>query len=147
MPNISVRRVNEAAVLPAQLQEEMQSYSENLKQRAYALFLARGGGPGRDLEDWLQAERELIPETQLDERDREFQARINVSGLEPKNIEVIVTPNAILLEAPREARLLQRLELPAPIDPDRVTAKLDKGILQVNAYKMTQGTLAAGQAG
>ncbi len=28
-------------------------------QRAYELYLARGGQDGRDLEDWLTAEREL----------------------------------------------------------------------------------------
>ena len=28
-------------------------------QRAYELYLARGGEDGRDLEDWLTAEREL----------------------------------------------------------------------------------------
>lgn len=27
--------------------------------RAYALYLERGGDDGRDLDDWLQAEREL----------------------------------------------------------------------------------------
>jgi NADPH:quinone reductase-like Zn-dependent oxidoreductase len=30
--------------------------------RAYELYLARGGQPGRELEDWLQAERELAVE-------------------------------------------------------------------------------------
>jgi outer membrane protein TolC len=30
-----------------------------LAQRAYDLYLARGGQDGRDLEDWLTAEREL----------------------------------------------------------------------------------------
>jgi len=32
---------------------------EEIAQRAYAAYLARGGGHGRDLEDSLQAEREL----------------------------------------------------------------------------------------
>jgi len=32
-------------------------------QRAYALYLARGGEDGRDLEDWLTAERELRERT------------------------------------------------------------------------------------
>jgi hypothetical protein len=27
--------------------------------RAYELYLARGGNDGRDLDDWLEAEREL----------------------------------------------------------------------------------------
>jgi len=30
--------------------------------RAYELYLARGAQPGRELEDWLQAERELTAE-------------------------------------------------------------------------------------
>jgi Protein of unknown function (DUF2934) len=32
---------------------------EQIQQRAYEIFLARGDQPGSDLEDWLQAEREL----------------------------------------------------------------------------------------
>jgi hypothetical protein len=33
-----------------------------IKGRAYELFLARGAQPGREVEDWLQAERELNAE-------------------------------------------------------------------------------------
>ena len=32
---------------------------EEIRRRAYEIYLARGGEPGHDLEDWLQAEREL----------------------------------------------------------------------------------------
>ncbi len=32
---------------------------EEVARRAYELYLARGGEPGREQEDWLQAEREL----------------------------------------------------------------------------------------
>ena len=32
---------------------------EEIKRRAYEIYLERGEEPGRDLEDWLQAEREL----------------------------------------------------------------------------------------
>jgi hypothetical protein len=32
---------------------------EDIAGRAYELFLAEGGGHGRDVEHWLQAEREL----------------------------------------------------------------------------------------
>ena len=32
---------------------------EKIKRRAYEIYLERGEEPGRDLEDWLQAEREL----------------------------------------------------------------------------------------
>ena len=32
---------------------------EQIQQRAYGIFEARGGAPGQELQDWLQAEREL----------------------------------------------------------------------------------------
>lgn len=32
---------------------------DEVERRAYELFLARGAGDGRDVEDWFQAEREL----------------------------------------------------------------------------------------
>jgi hypothetical protein len=32
---------------------------EEIAQRAYEIFLARGGETGHEMEDWLQAEKEL----------------------------------------------------------------------------------------
>lgn len=32
---------------------------QEIERRAYQLYLARGGYHGHDLEDWLQAERDL----------------------------------------------------------------------------------------
>lgn len=37
----------------------MKSSSEEVARRAYELFVARGAGHGRDLDDWLEAERQL----------------------------------------------------------------------------------------
>ena len=34
---------------------------ERISRRAYEIYLERGAEPGHDLEDWLQAERELAP--------------------------------------------------------------------------------------
>jgi hypothetical protein len=36
---------------------------ERVAQRAYELYLERGGGQGQDLDDWLSAERELTAST------------------------------------------------------------------------------------
>jgi len=35
---------------------------DEIRGRAYELYLARGAQPGCELEDWLQAERELTAE-------------------------------------------------------------------------------------
>lgn len=32
----------------------------HIRERAYELFVQRGSEPGHDLDDWLQAERELL---------------------------------------------------------------------------------------
>ena len=36
--------------------------TEEIAQRAYEIFVARGEQPGHDLDDWLQAEAELLRE-------------------------------------------------------------------------------------
>ena len=33
---------------------------EQISKRAYELYLARNGGPGSDVQDWLRAEAEII---------------------------------------------------------------------------------------
>jgi DUF2934 family protein len=35
---------------------------EDVAQRAYELFVRRGSQPGRDIEDWFRAEKELSGE-------------------------------------------------------------------------------------
>ena len=44
--------------------------SEEIAQRAYEIFQARGGEPGHDLDDWLQAESELLRENAVRRPDR-----------------------------------------------------------------------------
>ena len=41
-------------------------YGDRVSQRAYELFLARGGVDGQDFDDWLTAERELTNDRQDD---------------------------------------------------------------------------------
>jgi hypothetical protein len=43
---------------------------EAIERRAHEIFLARGAEPGRDLEDWLEAERQLADELRLGEARR-----------------------------------------------------------------------------
>ena len=43
---------------------------ERIANRAYERYMARGGADGQDLEDWLEAERELEQEQHDGGRDR-----------------------------------------------------------------------------
>lgn len=38
--------------------KKLQAVEEAIRQRAFEIYLARGGAPGYELEDWLRAERE-----------------------------------------------------------------------------------------
>ena len=44
--------------------------TEEIAQRAYEIFVARGEQPGHDLDDWLQAESELLRENAVRGPDR-----------------------------------------------------------------------------
>jgi hypothetical protein len=50
-PSLEVGKGERSVVNSAREQE--------IRRRAYELYLERGEEPGRDLKDWLQAEREL----------------------------------------------------------------------------------------
>ncbi len=38
---------------------EKRAREDRIRKRAHEIHLRRGGGPGRELDDWLQAEREM----------------------------------------------------------------------------------------
>jgi HSP20 family protein len=154
MPNVAIEKIHESATSAASLFSEMERLAELIRQRAFDNFLARGGSLGSDLDDWLRAERELVwtPGAKMTENDKEVTLRVQAPVLKPANIKVTVTPDSILVQAEvshrhEEAKgkvcfcdfaekLFRRLDLPETINVDKVSATLDKGILQIVAAKV-----------
>ena len=62
-PRVSNHATREAAVKTT-TQANVSAIEERIRQRAYEIHLARGGTPGQDFDDWLQAEREIKAEIQ-----------------------------------------------------------------------------------
>lgn len=119
--------------------------TEQIRQLAFHLYESRGGGDGHDLDDWLEAERDLIlaPGSVVVQQDGKFEIRMPAEGYEPKEIHVTALPAALVVKAASERSsgqkiLRQTIDLPQPIDVDRTTAKLDKGILYVTAVRQSQ---------
>jgi hypothetical protein len=58
---------------------------EEIEKRAYEIYLRRGGGDGRDLDDWFAAEQELAQErshdTESHRSDRQEQSQPPVQRL------------------------------------------------------------------
>src|SRR2546427_12431879 len=80
------------------LLDEMNQMQERIMRRAYTIFERNGRLLGRDLDHWLQAERELVwkPALELRETDGEFVLEVAVSGVDPKDIDIEVTPEDII---------------------------------------------------
>lgn len=130
---------------------------DQIRQRAFSLFENRGFSHGRDIEDWLAAERQILwsAPMELIENDKEFRVRIAAPGFEAKEIQVTALPDAIVVQAESERKhdktegearisefgsrkLYRRVDLPSPIDLDKTTAALDKGVLELVAAKAAQ---------
>ncbi len=116
--------------------------TEQIRVLAYHLFESRGGGDGRDLDDWLEAERELIvaPGSEVVQHDGKFEIRMPAEGYEPREIHIAALPGSLVVKAASERNaeqkiLLRTIELPQPIDVDRTTARLDNGMLYVTAMR------------
>jgi hypothetical protein len=46
---------------------ETEPAEDEIQARAYEIYLERGGGEGNEIDDWLQAERELRGKTDQDQ--------------------------------------------------------------------------------
>jgi HSP20 family protein len=132
--------------------DELNKLHGIIRQRAYDLFRNHRGFFTGPLDDWLRAERELVwrPAVELRQKDGEIELVAAVAGVEPKDLDVQVTPEDILIKGASEHRhestegtvhvcefeegqLFRSVHLPARIDPDSVKAEYRNGLLRVTA--------------
>jgi HSP20 family protein len=123
--------------------------------KAFELFLKRGGEFGKEFEDWLQAESEVllsIP-VEITENNDKFDVRATITGFKPEEIEVSVKDNLVFLSGKTEIgeereyedgvynqwhsnRFFRALPLSSEVDADNVKANLKDGVLQLTLQKM-----------
>jgi len=165
MSQVAIQRVNAAGKKTLPIFDEIAKHFEAIERRAFDLFEKRGCELGRDVEDWLKAERELMgwPAAELAEKDGAYQMQITLPGFEAKDIEVTATPSEILVHAATKEEkkeekgnvlwtefgsndVCRRFGVPNPIDVDKVTANLENGVLRVNAPEIAKPKQVAAKA-
>lgn len=123
-----------------------------IERRAFELFEEGGRRMGRDLEDWLKAEHELLgsPPAELSEKDGVYEMHIALPGFHAKEVEITATPSGIVVHAAAKREnqaekdnivwsefgssdVYRHFELPNRIEVDKVTADLENGLLRINA--------------
>ena len=99
MSNVAVQKIRDANQSRPILKETI-DLLDKVRMRAFELFQKRGGVPGNDIGDWLQAEKEVfrVPDMELAEIDGEFQLQLAMPGFDAKDIRVAALPDALIVE-------------------------------------------------
>lgn len=154
MSKVKINKVesNEDRSLPVFAEFDMML--DRIRQRAHELFHERGASKGRDLDNWLDAEKEICwTASELNEDDDEFELKVALAGFDHDDISVTANPGELMVKAEqmserksdekstvhwsefRDKSVYRRIELPTSIDVDKVEAKLKDGMLIVEAPK------------
>jgi HSP20 family protein len=137
--------------------EQMEDTFKALTRRAYEIFESNGRAFGCDLENWLQAEKELFHPVlvNITESNDSFEVKAEVPGFNEKEIEVGVEPYRLTITGKRETKkeekkgktvyaescsdqILRMVNLPAEIETDKVTATLKNGVLDLTLPKVAK---------
>src|SRR5262245_42806877 len=86
---------------PSSVFDQIKEMQDHIMHRAYESFERSGMVLDRDLDNWAQAERELVwkPPFELCERDGNFVLTAALAGVEAKDIDIEVTPEDVVLKA------------------------------------------------
>lgn len=135
----------------SQLDRTIREIHEQISRRAYDFFERRGYAHGSHFNDWLDAESELFNAVPVSimEQDDGIVLHAEVPGFNPQELEVKVEPERVLIQgkSDRESRqqregkviysesqtsgIFRVVDLPVEVDPERASAQLKDGILQL----------------
>ncbi len=137
-----------------ELFEHAQELHDSIAKRAYELFEHDGYEPGRDLEHWLNAEKETLHAVavELMETDDALTLRAEVPGFRGEDLKLSVEPRRLAISGKRETheekksrrtiyqehlskQICRSLELPIEIDPSQTKAAIEDGVLEISMPK------------
>jgi HSP20 family protein len=127
-----------------------------IAKRAYEMFDHDGKKDGCDVEHWLRAESELFHPMHfmMKNSDHTLRIRAEVPGFTAGDLEVSVEPRRLAITGKRKIeeertkgtsvyfeqcsdQIFRVVDLPVDVDPNRTTAKLKDGILELEIPKAT----------
>lgn len=158
----AVQRAREPSSLAVggfeEISSRMSEAFDAVARRAFEIFDNRGRTFGRDLDDWLQAESEVLHPVHLevDETEGALTVRAEVPGFESNDLTINVEPRRLTVSGKREINkeqkkaktiyreqcsdeILRSVELPAEVDASQTTATLKNGILELHMPRVSRG--------
>ena len=154
----AVQRAQEPSTTkPVKLESLLDRIDEvfnQIRKRAFETFDESGRIFGRELDNWLNAERELLHpvHVQLAESDESLEVQAEVPGFSEKELEISVEPRRVTISGKREIskeerkgktlyseigrdQILRVVDLPVEVERDKVTATLKSGLLTLTLPK------------
>jgi len=141
-------------VEPRDLFERAKEIYDRIEKRAYELFEDRGFAHGHDFEDWLSAERELLPPVpvELVQHDDKITVKAEVPGFNEDQLKVSVDDKHLMISGKKEAsterkaeegvytervfnEIFRSLDLPSEVDASKISVTLKDGILNITLPK------------
>jgi HSP20 family protein len=138
--------------------ELAQELNELISQRAYEMFETTGRAHGRDQENWLYAQSEILLNVPVEvlETETEFTIRADVPGFGENDLEVRVTPRFLCITGKRPKppeqndvrvvyserradRIFRVLNLGSEVDAEKVNATVANGVLEIKLLKVGLG--------
>lgn len=133
---------------------DMEELNDRIAQRAFNIFQERGFD-GREWDDWFRAEAEILKPVPIEIREsrENYIVRAEVPGLDAKDLTIQAEPTSIYIHGKTEQRkeekdgeqvtysevsaheLARRIDLPASINPEKASARLINGVLELTLPK------------
>jgi HSP20 family molecular chaperone IbpA len=133
---------------------ETEAIQERIRQRAFELSHTRPPD-AHALYDWIMAESEIIsvPPMELVEKNEKLELKFAVAGVNPDDVNVMITPERILLKSEyshrhdeytgtihvcdfKSATIFRSVDLPHPIDVKSAKVDFADGMIVVTASKV-----------
>jgi HSP20 family molecular chaperone IbpA len=127
--------------------------------RAHELFERRGCLPGHDVDDWIQAERQLIYlcRYEMDESKEAIILRVMLPGsFTPEQLKISIEPRRLIVSGEKDVEvsrshregtlteskprhIFRVRDLPFDVDPSTTTATLKNELLEIFLPKVAAG--------
>jgi HSP20 family protein len=133
---------------------DVEKMMNQIRERAYQIFEQRGRGNGRDLDDWFEAETELLKPVPVEiaEKENVISIRADVPGFKENELELNIEGGVVTIKGEhreesekkdektyhserRAQQIFRQFTLPVNVLSENATATLRDGTLEITLPK------------
>ncbi len=156
MSNVAIKSYQPSEAGTSQLLEHITNVIDQIRRRAFELSTMHSQEGLNELDDWVQAERELLAcqRSEVHEEANHFVAEVDAADFEPNDLKVSLLGSDLMIEGTSRTQktvegketeitgrsIMVRAFLPDAFDPATLKAELHQGVLRVTADKRNAET-------